>query len=141
MRTLIHKNVSVPQNVADIDPTHNVATAAENVAAVDPSQNVAQKMSIQRRRSLVEVANKQFNSNKPTNYVQNTRRNIVLVFFNIFIQGSTFSSNNTLFFNIAQHFVLPGERWKTIGYVADFEDVAVDTNAAHGGSRRLTARW
>ena len=32
---LITKNVAVPQNVVDTDPTQNVASSAENVAAVD----------------------------------------------------------------------------------------------------------
>ena len=31
---LIPKNVAAPQNVADTDPTGNVATSPENVAAV-----------------------------------------------------------------------------------------------------------
>ena len=35
------KNVSAPENVADTDPTGNVATSSENVAAVDPTGNVA----------------------------------------------------------------------------------------------------
>ena len=34
---LIPKNVAAPENVADTDPTGNVATSPENVAAVDPS--------------------------------------------------------------------------------------------------------
>ena len=38
---LIHKNVAAPENVADTDPTGNVATSPENVAAVDPTGNVA----------------------------------------------------------------------------------------------------
>ena len=38
---LIPKNVAAPENVADIDPTGNVATSSENVAAVDPTGNVA----------------------------------------------------------------------------------------------------
>ncbi len=38
---LIPKNVAAPENVADTDPTGNVATSSENVAAVDPTGNVA----------------------------------------------------------------------------------------------------
>ena len=34
---LIPKNVAAPENVADTDPTGNVATSPENVAAVDPT--------------------------------------------------------------------------------------------------------
>ena len=38
---LIPENVAAPENVADTDPTRNVATSPENVAAVDPTGNVA----------------------------------------------------------------------------------------------------
>ena len=38
---LIPKNEATPENVADIDPTGNVATSPENEAAVDPTGNVA----------------------------------------------------------------------------------------------------
>ena len=38
---LIPKNVTAPENIADTDPTGNVATTPENVAAVDPTGNVA----------------------------------------------------------------------------------------------------
>ena len=38
---LIPKNVAAPENVAETDPTGNVATSPENVAAVDPTGNVA----------------------------------------------------------------------------------------------------
>ena len=38
---LIPKIVAAPENVADTDPTGNVATSPENVAAVDPTGNVA----------------------------------------------------------------------------------------------------
>ena len=38
---LIPKNVAAPENVADTDPTGNVATSPENVYAVDPTGNVA----------------------------------------------------------------------------------------------------
>ena len=37
---LIPKNVAVPENVADTDPSGNVATSPENVAAVNPTGNV-----------------------------------------------------------------------------------------------------
>ena len=38
---LIPKNVAAPENVAETDPTGNVATSPENVAVVDPTGNVA----------------------------------------------------------------------------------------------------
>ena len=38
---LIPKNVAAPENVAETDPTGNVATSPENVAAADPNGNVA----------------------------------------------------------------------------------------------------
>ena len=38
---IILENVASPENVADTDPTGNVATSPENVAAVDPTGNVA----------------------------------------------------------------------------------------------------
>ncbi len=41
MGNLIPKNVAAPENVADTDPTGNVATSSENVAAVEPTENVA----------------------------------------------------------------------------------------------------
>ena len=40
MGNLIPKNVAAPENVAETDPTGNVATSPENVAAVDPTGNV-----------------------------------------------------------------------------------------------------
>ena len=42
--TLIRNNLALHQNVADTDPTKNVATSVENVSAVDLTQNVAQIM-------------------------------------------------------------------------------------------------
>ena len=38
---LIPTNVAAPENVADTDPTGNIATSPENVAAIDPTGNVA----------------------------------------------------------------------------------------------------
>ena len=38
---VIPKNVAAPENVAETDPTGNVATSPENVVAVDPTGNVA----------------------------------------------------------------------------------------------------
>ena len=41
MGNLIPTNVAAPENVADTDPTGNVATSPQHVAAVDQTGNVA----------------------------------------------------------------------------------------------------
>ena len=47
------RNVALPGNVADTDPTGNVATSPANVAAVDPTGNVATSPEIYSRSKNV----------------------------------------------------------------------------------------